>query len=226
MEGLIAPSEDTDDKPPGPVRHPPVPSEAEATAVDDDAAADYFRQLYRPAANPGRFTAVPRLTYTVLGSVDGTISGRTSGISVDLGQSWNTIGYAITLTANLGDINLRADDKVKSAAMLGGGPTLNLGRLALLQRGYLDLRGGYDFFFAPAYVPRGVTDPTVVAQAIAPHGPRLQIHMGLMLNPGRVRRTFQGVGVTVGYQALVGSFVGGRMPLTSVMMFGLSYWIG
>lgn len=222
-EGLVGPSGDERGDPveTGPrAPPPPIPSD------DDAATVDFYRSLYRPASNPGRLNIVPRITYTVLGSTDGAISGRTAGLSVDLGQSWNTIGYALTLTANLGDINLRADDKVKSAAMIGGGPTLSLGRLALLQRGYLDLRGGYDFFYAPAYVPRNVVDPSIVAQSIAPHGPRLQIHMGLILHPGRTRRTFQGVGVTVGYQALVGSFAGGPMPFTSVLIFGASYWIG
>ena len=98
---------------------------------------------------------------------------------------------------------------------------MNLGRLALLQRGYLDLRVGYDFYYAPA---RALTDD-VVAESITPHGPRLQLNMGLMVRPGRVGRFFHGVGATVGYQALVGAF-SGDLPFTSMLSFGLSYWMG
>ena len=60
-------------------------------------------------------------------------------LGADIGQSWNTMGYALSLRANVGNLNLREDHKVQAVALIGGGPSVNLGRLALLQRGYLDL---------------------------------------------------------------------------------------
>ncbi len=163
---------------------------------DAEQAALFFHSLYRPDDNPGRFNAVFRTNYTILGSNDHHLSGRFFGLSADIGQSWNTMGYALSLHANLGSLDL-------------------------LQRGYLDLRVGYDFYYAPG---RSI-DPEIAATSLAPHGPRLQLNMGLMVSPKRQRRFFHGVGATVGYQALVGAF-SGDLPFTSVLTFGLSHWMG
>ena len=200
---------------------PADPVDEEERDEDDRQSKAFFRALYRPNSNPGRFTAVFRTSYRVLGSNDQQLSGQFFGFSADLGQSWNTKGYALSLHANLGRFNLRSDDKVRAVAMLGAGPTANLGRLALLQRGYFDLRVGYDFFYAPA---RSYAEG-IDARALTPHGPRIEVHMGLMVSPQRQRRFFHGVGATVGYQALVGAF-SGDLPFTSVLTFGLSHWLG
>ncbi len=197
------------------------PLDQEESEEDARQSVAFFRTLYRPDSNPGRFTAVFRTTYRVLGSNDQSLSGQFLGLSADIGQSWNTKGYALSLHANLGRFNLRSDDQVRAVALLGAGPTANLGRLALLQRGYLDLRVGYDFFYAPA---RSFTEG-IDAKALTPHGPRLEVHMGLMVSPRRQRRFFHGVGATVGYQALVGAF-SGDLPFTSVLTFGFSHWLG
>ena len=204
-----------------PEREPIDPIDAEESEEDAERAALFFHSLYRPDDNPGRFNAVFRTSYTILGSNDHHLSGRFFGLSADIGQSWNTMGYALSLHANLGSLDLRDDGKVKAVALLGAGPTVNLGRLALLQRGFLDLRVGYDFYYAPGRS----TDPDIVATSLMPHGPRLQLNMGLMVSPKRQRRFFHGVGATVGYQALVGAF-SGDLPFTSVLSFGLSHWMG
>ena len=212
--GAAAPTSSLDREPIDPIDH-------EESEEDAERAALFFHSLYRPDDNPGRFNTVVRTSYTILGSNDHHLSGRFFGLSADIGQSWNTMGYALSLHANLGSLDLRDDGKVKAVALLGAGPTVNLGRLALLQRGFLDLRVGYDFYYAPA---RSI-DPDIVATSLTPHGPRLQLHMGLMVNPKRQRRFFHGVGATVGYQALVGAF-SGDLPFTSVLSFGLSHWMG
>lgn len=212
--GSIAPTS-------SPEREPIDPIDAEESEEDAERAALFFHSLYRPDDNPGRFNAVFRTSYTILGSNDHHLSGRFFGLSADIGQSWNTMGYALSLHANLGSLDLRDDGKVKAVALLGAGPTVNLGRLALLQRGFLDLRVGYDFYYAPGRS----TDPDIVATSLMPHGPRLQLNMGLMVSPKRQRRFFHGVGATVGYQALVGAF-SGDLPFTSVLSFGLSHWMG
>ncbi|MEZ4381415.1 MAG: hypothetical protein R3A79_08695 [Nannocystaceae bacterium] len=186
-----------------------------------EARATFFHNLYRPEDNPGRFNLVVTTDYTILGSNDHHLSGRFFGLNADVGQTWNTMGYALSLHANVGNLNLREDGQVQAVALLGAGPSVNLGRLALLQRGYLDLRVGYDFYYAPARALAA----DVVAQSITPHGPRLQLNMGLMVRPGRVGHFFHGIGATVGYQALVGAF-SGDLPFTSMLSFGLSYWMG
>jgi len=189
---------------------------------DAEKAAHFFHSLYRPENNPGRFNTVITTSYMVLGSNDHHLSGRFAGFSADIGQSWNTMGYALSLHANVGDMALRDDGKIKAVALLGAGPSVNLGRLALLQRGFLDMRVGYDFYYAPA---RSLDPEIAVATSLMPHGPRLQLNMGLMVSPKRQRRFFHGVGATVGYQALVGAF-SGDLPFTSMLSFGLSHWMG
>ncbi|MCB9567604.1 MAG: hypothetical protein H6710_10410 [Myxococcales bacterium] len=220
--GLLGPSE-AEETPPAEFR-PPPPSLDDGDLSDSqrEAQAAYFQNLYRPPNNPGRFNAVLRTTYTILGSNDHHLSGRFFGVSADIGQSWNTMGYALSLHANFGELKLREDGSVWTPVMIGAGPSVDLGRLALLQRGYLDLRVGYDFYYAPG---RSRDPVNVDPFSITPHGPRLQLNMGLLGNPARQRRFFHGIGATVGYQALVGSF-SGDLPFTSVLLFGLSYYVG
>ena len=88
-------------------------------------------------------------------------------------------------------------------------------------------RVGYDILYAPTrQLDRvGQPDPNADVQARVPHGPRLNLNMGLMLYQAGSRRYFQGFGVTVGYQALVGS-LGGEMPFMHMLTFGVNYWLG
>jgi len=183
-----------------------------------------YRGLYRPSGNPGRFNVVARAVYGIAGSIDNTVSGRLGGLSADLGQSFNKFGYALTLVAQAGSLDRVSNGiHTQTVALLGGGPTLSLGRLALLQRGFLDVRVGYDFLFGPT---RRISDGVAQSDGMRmPHGPRLSINMGLMSNPARVRKLFHGFGLTIGYQALLGSFRG-DLPVTNVLQFGLSYWGG
>lgn len=218
-EQLLGPSvnQHPDRRPAGPVR-----SEAEAAETEDQAIAAMYRELYRPKHNPGRLHIIARGQFSFGSSFDGRMSGRTGGIHLDIGQSFNFIGYAASLRAEGGAIDVEPTRRTQITGLLGGGPTISLGRLGMLQRGYLDLRLGYDFLYAPA---RNVGADNIVTPlpGYAPHGPRVHLNMGLLINPGRSRRMFHGVGMSLGYQVLVGSFRG-DLPATQFLSFGLNYW--
>jgi hypothetical protein len=199
----------------------PVLSEAEAAAAEDAAIAAVYRELYRPRHNPGRFHLVARAQYTMGSSFDGTLSGRTGGAQLDIGQSFNFIGYAATLRGEGGVIDFGPTGRSQMTALLGGGPTLSLGRLGMLQRGYIDLRVGYDFFYAPAR-ERLLEGGAARLPGLAPHGPRVQLNMGLLISPDRARKLFHGVGFGIGYQVLAGSFRG-DLPPSQFLQFGVHY---
>lgn len=113
---------------------------------------------------------------------------------------------------------------MRFAALLGAGPTITLGRLALVRRGLMDLRLGYDFLWAPTR--RYAEDGTLIETPnLTPHGPRVHINMGLVTRPGKQRRFFRAIGLSVSYQALVGTFTG-ELPVSHILGFGLFYWLG
>lgn len=201
---------------------PPVlPSDDETDETSyDTALARELAQLYRPANNPGRFAVAARLMFANVGGED-RVGGRMGGLQADVGQSWNSIGYGLTASIWTGRVVL--DDRASDLnAMFGVGPTLNLGRRALLGRGFLDLRVGYDFFV-------GIVQRTAEggsSRDVAPHGPRVQLNLGLLGSAALTqRRFFHGFGATLGYQGLVGSFTR-EFPYMSMLTFGFSYWLG
>lgn len=199
----------------------PVPTDAEAAAAEDAAIAAVYRDMFRPKSNPGRFHVVARAQYGFGSSFDGSLSGRTGGAQVDLGQSFNYIGYAATLRAEGGQIDFGPTGRSQMTGLIGGGPTLSLGRLGMLQRGYIDLRIGYDFFFAPTR-ERTLEGTVYKLPVQLPHGPRAQLNFGLFISPDRNRRMFHGVGLGLGYQVLVGSFRG-DLPPSQFLQFALHY---
>lgn len=188
---------------------PPSPRELSPEQMQAAMRAAYA-QRYRPPSNPVRLNVTARGVFTALSGRDG-VNGRLGGVGVDLGLARNHFGAALTLRGLAGRVQL--DPQTALTAMVGGGPTLGVGRLALLGRGYVDTRVGYDLFYAPS--PGGT--------ARAPHGPRLRLDLGLLLE-GERRRT-HGVGFSVGYQRLVGS-AHGPMPPANVMSIGVAYWLG
>ncbi|MDC0719809.1 hypothetical protein [Nannocystis bainbridge] len=200
----------------------PVLTEAEAAAAEDAAVAAVYREMFRPKHNPGRFHILARAQYSIGSSFGNTsLSGRTGGAQVDLGQSFNFIGYALTLRGEGGTIDFGPTGRSQMTGLLGGGPTLTLGRLGFLQRGYLDFRVGYDFFFAPTR-ERLLEGGVERLPAMLPHGPRAQLNLGLLLSPDRSRKLFHGVGLGLGYQVLVGSFRG-DLPPSQFLQFALHY---
>ncbi len=220
-ESLLGPSVNQHPTTP-PARY--VPTEEESIEAEDAAAAALYRDLYRPKTNPGRLNINARLVYGILGSADNTFSGRMGGLTADIGQSFNKFGYALTLVAQFGNLQHTVEGRhTQSVGLFGGGPTLSLGRLGLIQRGMLDVRVGYDFLVAPT---RLIVDNVPIGDGIrVPHGPRIALNMALLTNPGRQRRLFHAFGFTIGYQALVHDLKG-QLPFANVLQFGMVYWGG
>jgi hypothetical protein len=204
-------------------------SPEEQTAAIEDA----YAARYRPKDNPIRLNIAGRLMFANISGQD-RVNGRMGGASIDVGPSWNRVGISGTFTGWAGRVLLPPATGAELNAMVGGGLTLSLGRLALLSHGFLDLRLGYDIYYgavnqrsdAPAILAAQSADPRVVAQLtqnLVPHGPRARLDLGLMGSDNR--RFFHGFGLSMGYQALLGSFRG-DLPMTSMLTIGLSYWMG
>ncbi|MEX1363870.1 MAG: hypothetical protein AB1Z98_12130 [Nannocystaceae bacterium] len=198
----------------------------------DEAIEAAYESLYRPADNPARLNIAGRVMFANMSGRE-RVNGRMGGAALDVGPSWNRFGISGTLTGWGGRFQLAEETDAEMNAMLGGGLTLGLGRLALQSRGFIDLRLGYDVFYgvvnqrsdAPA-VLQSQTNSTLVAVAadnLLPHGPRVRLDLGLL---GAGNRRFQhGVGMSIGYQALLGSLNGG-LPMTNMLTLGFSYWMG
>lgn len=188
--------------------------------------ARYLKQLYRPASNPVRFNFQAQALFAAIGTSDDSAGGRMGGARVEFGTTWNQVGASLSAAAMGGNLTLRTSGS-RVTALVGGGPTLTLGRLAMMRQGFLDLRLGYDFYWG-----RTSDDPSqngglsdAMTDAVAPHGPRVQLNMGLLSAPAIPRRFFHGAGVGIGYQALVGS-LGADMPFSNVLSVSLNYWLG
>jgi hypothetical protein len=217
--------------PPPTLRSPPSPVDPES---EQAALRAEFERQHRPASNPGRINIVARAMFANAGGKN-RVGGRMGGAQVDVGQSWNSFGYAVTGSMWGGSILLPRETGAEMNALMGAGPTLSLGRRALIERGYLDLRLGYDFLYGVVNERR--TGPTIVATPsdsnvvltqtdnLAPHGPRVSLNMGFFSLNSTYRRFVHGFGVTAGYQGLVGSFRG-ELPFTHMLTLGLSYWMG
>ncbi len=231
-----------DEAPPttaAPTTAAPTKPAAPVTAASDDeeltpneAITQAYAPKFRPRTNPGRLNIAARLMFANAGGGD-SAGGRLGGLSADVGQSWNHFGYALTGTVWGGRYVAAPEGTTELNALLGIGPTVGLGRMALLGRGFLDLRAGYDFYYGvvnrrgegTALKPQGADGVSLArAQNLAPHGPRVRLDLGLVaLNDAR--RYFHGVGVSMGYQALVGSLVG-KMPVAHMLTIGIAYWMG
>ena len=143
--------------------------------------------------------------------------------NVELGQTWNYIGYALGATIMAGDLTFGDYGVEKYGGVLvGGGPSLGLGRLGLFGRGYLDFRVGYNFFYAPVSSTRPeLSNPPDAA----PHGPKVQVDAGLLLHDSESRRFRHGLGATIGWQMLVHTFVG-DFPRVNTFIVGFGYFFG
>ncbi|HET6584880.1 MAG TPA: hypothetical protein VFG69_15585 [Nannocystaceae bacterium] len=210
----------------------PQPADDDDELSPSEAITAAYAPHFRPADNPGRFNLAARLLFANAGGKK-LVGGRLGGLAVDLGQSWNHFGYALTGTVWGGRLELQPDTGKEINALIGVGPTVGLGRLAMLGRGYLDLRLGYDVYYGVVNRRSGETivkgnDPGDVtltkAKNLIPHGPRVRLDLGL-LSLDTSRKFFHGFGLSMGYQALVGSMNGG-MPPAHMLTLGLSYWMG
>jgi len=208
----------------------PAPADPDDELTPNEAITKAYAPRFRPADNPGRFNLAVRGMFAYAGGSK-LVGGRMGGIAADVGQTWNHFGYAATATVWGGRMGLQPSSGNEMNAMIGIGPTVGLGRLALLGRGFLDLRVGYDFFYGVvnrrsdtilAQQDDGIT--VTKAKNLVPHGPRLRLDLGL-LSLDTHRRFFHGVGLSMGYQALVGSLNGG-LPPAHMITIGIAYWLG
>ncbi|MFV8756756.1 hypothetical protein ACNOYE_39940 [Nannocystaceae bacterium ST9] len=183
----------------------------------------YYASIYRPRANPARVWFAARGAYSLTGNAEAVGGGRMGFASVEAGQTWNWLGYGLGATLMAGSLTFGEEGVAKSAGVLiGGGPSLGLGRLALLGRGYVDLRVGYNFFYAPVQTTRaGLADPIDAS----PHGPKVQLDIGLMLHDSESRRFRHGLAATLGWQMLVHSFTG-EYPRLNSFNVGIGYFFG
>jgi hypothetical protein len=206
-----------------------VLTKREQAEREAEASARALRLEYRPPSNPARFSVLVHGLYAAAASADAETSGRLGGGSIEPGLSWNHVGPAVTLSAIGGRLLLPTEQGTEIRALLGGGPTLGLGRLALIRRGFLDVRVGYDFYYASVKAREGLAgddgdeppDP-VDDSNLAPHGPRIRLGMGLLASPEVPRRFWHGFGFSIGYQALVGS-LRGELPVVHMLTIGVVY---
>jgi hypothetical protein len=215
-----------------PPRRPVVVSDPDEEA--DAALRRAYADRYRPAGNPTKANVVARGLFTNMGGRDG-VGGRMGGVRADVGPTWNRLAIAGTFTAWGGRVLLPRDTGAEMNALLGFGPTLGLGRIALVGRGFLDLRVGYDFFYGVvnqradrAAVVQTGSDPAVVltqTENILPHGPRVTLDLGLLGESRGDSPYFHGFGASMGWQGLVHDFRG-TLPVTNMLTMGLVYWFG
>ena len=184
---------------------------------------NYYAKTYRPAHNPPRVYFAARGAFAMAGTSEGTGGGRMASANVEAGQTWNYLGYGIGATVYGGGLTFGEDGVAKfGGVLIGAGPSLGLGRLSLLGRGYLDLRVGYNFFYAPISSTRPeLIDPPNAA----PHGPKIQVDIGMLLHDSERRRFRHGLGATIGWQMLVHTFVG-EYPRLNTFNLGLGYFFG
>jgi hypothetical protein len=185
---------------------------------------NYYARTYRPAHNPSRIHFAARGAFAMAGTGQETSGGGRMGFAnVELGQTWNHVGYGVGAALFAGNMSFGELGVENYAPILvGGGPSLNLGRLGLFGRGYLDLSAGYNFFYAPVSSSRPeFADPPDAA----PHGPKVQVDVGLLLHDSESRRFRHGLGATIGWQMLVHSLAG-DYPLVNSFMVGVGYFFG
>lgn len=182
----------------------------------------YYARIYRPEHNPSRLYFAARAAYGLSDTRDGA-GGRGAFANVEFGQTWNHISYAVGPTLFAGAIDIGdTDDDRYSPLLVGGGPSLGLGRLSLMGRGFVDFRLGYNFFYA-AMANADPTQPTPAAAA--PHGPKAQLDMGLLFHGSERRRFRHGLGATMGWQMLVHS-IAGDFPVFNNFTIGATYFFG
>jgi hypothetical protein len=207
-----------------PAPRPRVVNTGTPNRVDrSERMRNYYARLYRPAHNPSRLWFAARGAYALSGTAEGVGGGRMAFVNAELGQTWNFIGYGVGAAVYAGGLTFGQNGVEKYGGVLvGGGPSLGIGRLGLFGRGYLDVRIGYNFFYAPVLSTReGQADPPDAA----PHGPKAQLDAGLLLHDTGRRRFRHGFGANIGWQLLVHSFAG-PFPIVNTFHVGLGYFFG
>ena len=187
----------------------------------DERLRNYYAAKYRPPHNPSRLYFAARGSYALAGTAGTNGGGQMGAANVELGQTWNFIGYGVGATVLGGGLTY-GDNGVENFGgfLIGGGPSLGLGRLGLLGRGFIDFRAGYNFFYAPVSTTReGMADPPDAA----PHGPKIQLDAGLLFHGTESRRFRHGLGASIGWQGLFHSLAG-DFPTVNTFTVGFGYF--
>ena len=219
LSNLLVSEEPEQDSPRVRVSNAGSPSRVDSS----ERMRNYYARTYRPAHNPSRLWFAARGAYALSGTSEGVGGGRMAFVNAEIGQTWNFIGYGIGAAVYAGGLTFGEDGVEKYGGVLvGGGPSLGLGRVGLFGRGYLDFRVGYNFFYAPVLATHeGLADPPDAA----PHGPKIQLDAGLLLHDSERRRFRHGIGFSMGWQLLVHSFAG-PFPTVNTFNVGLGYFFG
>lgn len=213
----------TSDEPEATDRRVAVPASPRERVDHTERMQGHYASAYRPKGNPARVWFAARGAYSLTGSNSSVGGGRMGFAVVEAGQTWNWIGYGLGATVMGGSLTFGENGIAKSSGVLiGGGPSLGLGRLSLLGRGFVDFRVGYNFFYAPVQTNlAGLADPADAS----PHGPKIQLDIGLLLHDSESRRFRHGLGATLGWQMLVHSFTG-EYPRLNSFNVGIGYFFG
>ncbi|GEM_PF-2696222 len=181
----------------------------------------YFKNLYRPTENPASFLMRAEGSFAMFGN-EQSRGGRAVGLGIGFGQSWNYFSYSVDASLYAGKIRFtqtKGDPVVQNNILVGGGPTVGLGRLGLAQRSLLEVEAGYSFFYGTtAPVSSGAPSP----DAVAPHGPRVRLNAGFAVDNTDRGSQHRMVGLSLGWQGLMHSF-GGEYPYTNAFIFGLFF---
>ncbi len=198
-------------------------SEEETDEERAERARAYYRELYRPTDNHHSLGTTARGIFTLIEGSDGATSGRVGGLVADLWLRWNYVGIGLSGFVLGGRVNVGDERTTNVALMTGGGPSVGLGRLALIGRGFLDLNVGYDFGFMPG-TRSATTGAGSTNVAFAPHGPRARVDFGLVAPSKRNKRRFHGFGASLGFQYFAGDLSGNGFPSAPTLSLGLCYY--
>ncbi len=224
---LLSGGESDEPSSPRPRLSPANDSAAGTEEESDDARAErvraYYRALYRPPDNPLSLGATARGIFTLLDGNDDETSGRVGGVSGDFWLRWNHVGVGLSAFVLGGQVAVGEERVTNASVLTGGGPSIGLGRLSLIGRGFLDLSLGYDFAVMPGTKQTSPGAPSTQV-TFAPHGPRARVDFGLVAPSKRTKRRFNGFGASLGFQYLVGDLTGSGFSPSAMLSLGLCYY--
>ncbi|MGB1700243.1 MAG: hypothetical protein ACPHRO_09835 [Nannocystaceae bacterium] len=217
---------DEPDGPPDRPARPRAPTDAAGDDESDEARAArtraYYRALYRGPEKKLSIGATARGVFTLVDGNDTATSGRLGGVSADLWFRWNYAGVGLSGQLLGGRLSVGDERTVNVSLITGGGPSIGLGRLSLIGRGFLDLNIGYDFLYMPGQ--SSVADGGGGDVRYAPHGPRVRLDFGLIAPSKKNTNRFHGMGASIGFQYLVGDLRANGFPPAAVLSLGFGYF--
>ena len=232
MDSMLNPSKDEEELNGRAILPGNNPSPAVRKTVDkDEQRRRYYQKLYRPISNPARFQMNIRAAGAFIGVANSEgAGGRAALVEIEPGVTWNSFGLGLRLGSYLGNISFGPFNQIGMPVLLGGGPSLSLGRLTLVENATLDIRLGYSVYYAFTS-ENSLTEEAMAAIGdsevpgyLLPNGPTLRVEPGFIF-PAEGRRFRQAVSASITWQMFVGSFAN-EMPVMNVFALGLNYFFG